>query len=62
MDVVCLDLSKAFEPFLQHSPGEAGCSWLGQVYCLLGAEELTEWPSPERAGGWSYIQLGAIHT
>lgn len=51
---VYLNLSKPFDTI---SPGESGCSGLGQVYSLLGLK-LTGWLGPEREGEWNYIPVG----
>jgi len=53
VDVISLDFSQAFDRASpQHPPGEAGGSWVRQVYSLLG-KKLAGWPSPESGGEWS---------
>ena len=46
---ISLDFRKAFDSLPQHSPREAGSSWFGRVYSLLG-KKMVEWPSPESCG------------
>lgn len=52
VEVVYLDFSKAFEAFLEHSPGETVCTWIGWVYSLLG-KNLAGWPGSKSGGEWS---------
>ncbi|KAK4818351.1 hypothetical protein QYF61_011448 [Mycteria americana] len=57
VDVVCLELSKAFDT---HSSRETGCSWLGRVYSSLG-KELAGWPGPKSGvGGRSPVPQGSV--
>lgn len=46
VDVIYLDFSKLLDTIPQYSPGETGCSWLGQV-CSLLREELAGWRGSE---------------
>ncbi|GAB0189082.1 mitochondrial enolase superfamily member 1 [Grus japonensis] len=46
----------------QHSPGETGCSWLGQVYALLGKNWLDGWAQKVVMNGvkssWQLVTSG----
>ncbi|KAJ7405394.1 RNA-directed DNA polymerase from mobile element jockey-like protein [Pitangus sulphuratus] len=53
--VVCLDFSKAFHNFPQHSPGQTGCSWLALCAQFTGKKPWLD--------GWAQrVVVNGVHT